>query len=179
MFSGKCNDRDNMKICTKCKISKSYSEFYKQSFNSKDGYQSHCKKCDNVRKEKWKKVNPDKAKLHAKTADSNKYSAGRNTILARNKLWKQQNPEKVLAMDAKRRASILKRTPKWLTDNDFWMIEEAYELAVLRAKMFGFPWHVDHIIPLQGKYVSGLHVPSNLRVVPGSENLAKGNSYLI
>ena len=168
-----------MKNCTKCNLDKPYNGFYKQSLNSKDGYQSHCKQCDNARKVKWKLLNPKKAKEHAKKADANKYVNNKKIIAARNKNWKQQNPEKVLAMDAKRRASMLQRTPKWLTDVDYWMVEEAYELAVLRAKMFSFPWHVDHIIPLQGKYVSGLHVPSNLRVVPGSENLAKGNRYLI
>ena len=38
-------------------------------------------------------------------------------------------------------------------------------------------WHVDHIIPLQGKNVSGLHVFSNLRVIPGEENVKKSNKY--
>lgn len=166
-----------MKTCTKCALFKSYDDFYKQSMNSKDGYQSHCKKCDNLRKDAWKQNNTDKAKEHAKIADSNKYLANKLLINARNKYWKIANPEKVLAMDAKRRASKLKRTPKWLTELDFWMIEEAYSLSVLRSKMTGFTWHVDHIIPLQGKNVSGLHVPSNLRVVPGSENLAKSNRY--
>jgi len=43
--------------------------------------------------------------------------------------------------------------------------------------MFGFSWHVDHIIPLQGKTVSGFHTPQNLRVIPGVDNLRKNNRY--
>ena len=59
------------------------------------------------------------------------------------------------------------------------MIEEAYSLAQLRTQMFGFPWHVDHIIPLQGKKVSGLHVPSNIQVIPALENVKKSNKHII
>ena len=77
----------------------------------------------------------------------------------------------------KRHTAKLQRTPKWLTPDDCWMIEQAYELAVLRKKMFGFDWHVDHIMPLQGKLVSGLHVPMNLQVIPGLENSSKSNRY--
>jgi hypothetical protein len=57
-------------------------------------------------------------------------------------------------------------------------MKEAYELAALRKKMFGFAWHVDHIIPLQGKKVSGLHVPQNLQVIPWVDNLAKSNKFM-
>lgn len=84
---------------------------------------------------------------------------------------------KNLASHTKRRTAKLQRTPAWLTVDDFWMIEQAYELAALRTKMFGFSWHVDHIIPLQGKFVSGLHVPTNVRVIPGIENVKKANRY--
>jgi hypothetical protein len=92
--------------------------------------------------------------------------------------YRLNNPEKLRALDAKRRCAELKRTPTWLTENDYWMIEQTYELSALRTKLFGFAWHVDHVIPLQGKYVSGLHVPTNLQVIPATENLRKANKHL-
>jgi len=92
--------------------------------------------------------------------------------------YKIENPGKVLADTVKRRSKKMLRTPAWLTKDDFWMIEQAYKLAVLRTQLFGFAWHVDHIIPLQGKLVSGLHVPTNLQVIPWRDNVAKANKYL-
>ena len=93
--------------------------------------------------------------------------------------WKQDNPHKVRADTVKRRTAKMKRTPAWLTEDDLWLIEQAYELAALRTKMFGFSWHVDHVIPLQGDVVSGLHVPTNLQVIPWMQNISKANKYSV
>jgi hypothetical protein len=77
----------------------------------------------------------------------------------------------------RRKTAQKERTPAWLTKDDKWMIREAYSLAALRTKLFGFPWEVDHIIPLRGEYVSGLHVPLNLQVIPKETNRKKGSSF--
>ena len=94
-------------------------------------------------------------------------------------LYKKENAIRVAAWNAARRAAKIQRTPEWLDEDDFWMMEQAYELAALRTEMFGFVWHVDHILPLKGKTISGLHVPTNLQVIPALHNLAKGNRFAV
>jgi len=168
-----------MKTCTRCQTVKSRDLFYKQAVNSKDGYQSHCKVCDNARKKQWILKNPELSVAYRKTSDINRYTNHKTKVQQKNKNWKLKNPSKVAAMDAKRRAAIILRTPIWFTNDDQWMVEEAYELARIRTQIFKFPWHVDHIVPLQGKLVSGLHLPHNLRVIPGLENLQKSNCFVI
>ena len=80
---------------------------------------------------------------------------------------------------AKRRALKLQRTPSWLTEIDKERIQNEYKLASLQSKITGEPWHVDHVIPLQGKFVSGLHVPSNLKAIRGKDNISKHNKFEI
>lgn len=153
----------------------------------------------------WRKANPQKlAEQHKRYAEKHpeliKAKAKRSRIKHLEsrkqkdreaaKLYRAKNKEKVAvskkeyavknkgkinAAVAKREAAKLLRTPKWLTEDDLWMIEQAYELAALRTKIFGFSWHVDHVLPLQGKTVSGFHVPKNLQVIPSVENIRKGN----
>jgi predicted RNA-binding protein YlxR (DUF448 family) len=91
--------------------------------------------------------------------------------------WKKNNKHKVNAICSKRKAAKLQRTPKWLIEDDFFLIEEAYSLAVLRTKMTGIEWQVDHVIPMQGKTVSGLHCPTNLQVIPSKVNISKNNKW--
>lgn len=67
---------------------------------------------------------------------------------------------------------LKKAMPKWA--NTFF-IQEIYALARLRTKLFDLIFHVDHIIPLRGKLVCGLHVENNLQILPEKENLRKSN----
>jgi len=81
------------------------------------------------------------------------------------------------AQKAKQRADRINRVPAWLTEEDNWMMREAHHLARLRTEMTGVWCDVDHIIPLNGKKVCGLHVPSNLQVITHSSNSRKGNKF--
>lgn len=120
------------------------------------------------------------------------YESNREVILERNKLYQQKdfakesarkskkaykkaNPEKVTAMTAKRRSQKLQATPKWMTREDFAAIQEWYKLAKELQWLSEEPLQVDHIIPLQGKEVCGLHIAANLQILPASENASKGN----
>ena len=91
--------------------------------------------------------------------------------------WKKANKIKVICNTTLRKKHIKLRTPTWLTVDDKWMIEEAYSLAALRTKILGTKWVVDHVIPLRGKLISGLHVPTNIQVITAKENLAKSNKF--
>lgn len=52
--------------------------------------------------------------------------------------------------------------------------QEAHELRKLRNQLTGFEWHVDHSLPLKGEDICGLHIWSNLQVIPKIVNLRKG-----
>lgn len=121
----------------------------------------------------WVKENYDR-----KLANNRAY-AERNwdRYLAISRRWKRRNPDQVKAIAAQRRAAELSRMPSWLSDDDKWIMREVYDLALQRSAATGVTWHVDHVVPLQGRNVSGLHVPWNLQVITGSENMRKGNRF--
>lgn len=88
--------------------------------------------------------------------------------------WRINNPARALALSKTRKASKAQRTPVWA---DLKKIEQVYEEARLMTVLMGEPWHVDHAIPLRGHKVSGLHVHTNLQLLPGIENVKKRNKF--
>ena len=161
-----------MKTCSCCKLEKTFEDFYKNK-SQKDGYQNNCKKCMNIANNKWQRKNKEKAKEYTEAWRAK----NKNKIAEVSKEWRSNNKGCVAAHAAKRRNSKLLRTPKWLTLDQLKQIELEYELAAWCSKTMNTKYHVDHIIPLRGKTVSGLHVPWNLQVIPAEENLKKHNSW--
>ena len=95
------------------------------------------------------------------------------------KEWCKTNPSKYTEYNAKRRAAKLQRTPSWLTELDEFLLSETYQHSQDLTKATGIQHHVDHIIPLQGELVSGLHIPSNLQVITEHENCSKSNTFTL
>lgn len=108
-----------------------------------------------------------------------KRHAEKNPESAKNRClkWRGKNKHKANATEAKRRAAKLNATPAWLTAEHLAQIDALYADAVSLSEKTGVKYHVDHIIPLQGEMVSGLHVPWNLQVIPAFDNLSKHNKF--
>jgi hypothetical protein len=96
-------------------------------------------------------------------------------IIKYRKTWKAANPELVMANSKHRRSKHKQATPKWLTQEHKAQIKQFYLDAMLVSKVTGVPYAVDHIVPLRGELVSGLHVPWNVAVITREENSKKSN----
>jgi 5-methylcytosine-specific restriction endonuclease McrA len=92
--------------------------------------------------------------------------------------YKQNNPDLYKALTSFRRRRFRDATPHWLTHKQKSEIRQLYRIAITMSQTTGERYVVDHIIPLQGESVCGLHVPWNLRVITQEENLAKSNKLL-
>jgi hypothetical protein len=121
----------------------------------------------------WALANPKKRKESVDKWRNNNIDQ-HNAI---NRKWNKNNKPVKASLECKRRASQIQRTPTW--DPDAHLIIAKYQLAAMLSKESGIEHHVDHIIPLQGKKVSGLHTFANLRVIPGSDNVKKSNKFPI
>jgi hypothetical protein len=95
--------------------------------------------------------------------------------LARQTQWKKDNYGYVCHINRIREVNKKQRMPAW---SDPEAIRKIYEdCAALNEKHGPRSYHVDHIVPLQGKTVSGLHVENNLQILKAVDNLKKSNKY--
>lgn len=181
------------KLCNRCKQDKPVGGFYANK-RMKDGLNTFCVAChkaDNVRRKAVNRTNPEfkeaerEYKKLYRAQNSLEHASymqewrkvNKDHTQQYGKKYREANKAFVNFLCQKRKIALTNRTPPWLSEDDLWAIQEAYLLAEKRTQLFGFSWHVDHVIPLRGKNVSGLHVPNNLQVIPAIDNLRKTNKY--
>lgn len=135
------------------------------------------------RKENSEKLRENKRQDYANNreailAQKREYHSLNSKKIIERKRESRKNPERLAVhnhLGAKRRASQLQATPSWA---DLESIKVFYKRAQELTNMTGVKHSVDHIIPLSGGAVCGLHVANNLRVIPLSENCSKSNRVL-
>jgi hypothetical protein len=176
-----------MKYCSHCHQEKPFEAFY-SSLSNKSGYTSWCKVCESERNKAKNQANRERRLIKAKEwRDTNK-----DKQVADIQAWRLANKDhyknyfveyakanrgKINAKWMQREAAKKCRTPLWLDKQMKQQIEVEYSLAAWCTEVMNEPYHVDHIVPLQGKTVSGLHVPWNLQVIPAKLNQQKSNRF--
>lgn len=161
-----------MKKCTKCLEEKPFDLFGRDKAK-KSSFSSQCKDCMAEAARVYRAANPEKSREITKSYRERNLEKERARYTRYNKL----NPEVRARISAERRASQKNATPPWLTEEHKEQIKLIYQHAKECEMLTGDKYHVDHIIPLNGENVSGLHVPWNLQVLPADINIAKSNNY--
>ena len=144
-------------------------------------------KGNQTRAEYFRKYNQSEAGQKAKREY---YEKNKDAVIARaqsrdtaavtkyKKEHKDRNPDYYRSLVNFRRRRFRQATPKWLSAEQKLEIRLKYRLAIELRRRTGVRHAVDHIVPLQGEEVCGLHVPWNLEVVTQEENLKKSNKLL-
>lgn len=137
--------------------------------NNPEAREANAKRCKKYRTNNLEKVNLKKKEWE----DQNKESR-----LLKKKSQKESRRAYYTSLEIYRKAHKINATPVWLTDNQKEEIEVKYIISKFLSELTGKPYHVDHIVPLLGKTVRGLHVPWNLQVIPAEVNMIKHNKVL-
>lgn len=132
----------------------------------------------NVLVDKWRKYyEENKEVIAVKSIEYRQRTKDRKA--AYDKMFSQQNRHYRNMLKGANRAKRIQRFVEWDKELTELVVQEAYDLCERREQLTGEKWHVDHVIPLCGRNVSGLHVWNNLAVIPAAVNLSKNNKYVI
>ena len=175
-----------MKTCSKCGEEKSLDCFYTDGklVGGEAKYRSDCKPCSLTaarerKREAYHKRKQDPEFMERRRARQRVDALSAEQVSMK-KLREQRSSKKAVAngkataKNVARRAAKLQQTPSWANDQ---LIAAYYKEAKRLEELTGIQFHVDHIIPLQGELVSGLHVETNLQLLPAHENLGKSNRF--
>lgn len=169
----------NGRACTKCGLCKLLTEFGR-SAQRKDGLRPWCKTCHNAANAEWRKKTPEYYKIRQEEnpEQRKKYDA---KYKSRNpdyyKTYYEENKHVFIQRAYQRRGRAKLATAPWANEQKIRLL---YRVSSNLNKLHGYvKYHVDHIVPLRGKLVSGLHVHNNLRILAAVENKTKFNKWNI
>lgn len=167
-----------MKLCYSCKEVKEFSEYGKNK-SKPDGLATECRVCKRKMDNEYSAKNRDQSRQRASDWYYSNLDKARAANKIYNSLWVRANKGKNCTKAGNYRSRKLNATPPWLTEEDYRRIGTEYELAQWTSSVMKSSYHVDHIVPLKGKKVCGLHVPWNLQVIPAITNIQKGNRIVL
>jgi hypothetical protein len=150
-----------VKTCTKCAVEQSVTSFAPMKAG-KFGVTSECRVCA-----------AERFRAHYALNKDNYASSNKEYKALTNKKYRENNIGKIYANNAKRRALTRQATPSW---SDSATVAGMFQLASIFNRT-GINLHVDHIVPLKSDDVCGLNCEGNLRLMPASDNIAKGNRH--
>lgn len=163
----------------------------KRDSTTKEWRNNNRAKSNSYSKKSKAKLKKDKPILLKIKLEGTYYSRNKQTILAKRKepsnkekilsdkrRYKKLNKNKVRAESSTRRARRKLAVPVWFNEFDFFVIEEASSLCIIREKETNLIWHIDHMYPLANKDICGLHCAENIQVIPAFLNLKKNNSLM-
>lgn len=178
------------KFCSHCKQDKPVSEFHKDR-RAATGYQVYCKTC----KSEMQRNSPTRKSVVDRYREANKEICNARS-LATQKKYREKYNQKMSDWVSKNHDRYLERRRKLYAKNSAREIERVRRrqgrikdqiqlTAGHQAEIDGMylfcqifkGFEVDHKIPLNGKKVSGLHIPENLQVLTKRENRSKGNRF--
>jgi hypothetical protein len=172
--------------CRECSSARRLLNRYKQLQYSKEYYSKNKEVLLDQAKQRYKNnyetLSQQKKDYRAVNADvinknrKAKYQANKEIHLARQRAWRQANKLTLYLRNKRRNTRAKHATPKWLRETELFELNCIYTYAG-SLNSVGLQYHVDHIIPLQGKSVSGLHVPENLQVIQATVNIRKMNKH--
>jgi hypothetical protein len=206
-ISPKSLPTEKNKICTKCEILKLLSEFSLQE-SKKDGRRSHCKECTQISSAAYKLKVAEKISTSGRayrTANAERiaidrvarkedlkvwYAKNRDALIAKRRFDRAKNKEKYAAIDKirrklqpdhynfkshLRRVAVRRATGLWTNLDE---IRKIYADAAELQRIFGWKFNVDHVVPLKGNLVCGLHTYENLQILRDFDNKSKHNRYV-
>lgn len=170
--------RRGVKLCSDCKSEKPFSAFTKR-VASPDSLSHRCRGCNGDSADRWRQRNPGahvrwyQQNREARSAAFREWREANKSRLADSyAAWARKNKHIVNSIVARRIAAKLMATPLWADEA---AIRSFYRQAAALTEETGVRHEVDHIYPLQGKTVCGLHCEANLQILTKTENLQKGN----